>query len=243
MKDELRKEMIETSASHWWFVARRRILEGVVKTLRLPTDSRILEVGCGDGSNLPWLVKYGKVDAVELADDLRLVAEVRGIATVHAGYLPDGLPAGVWATAYDAVVMFDVLEHIEADAVSLKTIKTLLKPNGKLVIAVPAFQWLWSAHDEAHHHQRRYTKQTLQRVIVDAGFTLEYISYYNFLLFPLGALVRLFGRLLGAKQSKVNEIPSPSINVMFEKAFALERFLVPRFTLPFGLSLIAVAKA
>lgn len=242
MKDELRQSMIKTSAAHWWFAARRRILDGVVASLTLPAEARIFEAGCGDGQNLPWLAKHGKVSAIEMADDLREAASARGVAEVYAGHLPDGLPAQLLVKPFDAIVMFDVLEHIEADIDSLKTLKTCLKPGGCIVIAVPAFPWLWSAHDEAHHHKRRYTKATLINALMAAGFTIHYISYYNFLLFPLAVAGRLAEKWFGTKESLGADIPPAPINALCREVFALERFLVPHIRLPFGVSLIAVAK-
>lgn len=242
MKEELKQAMIDTSANHWWFAARRRILDGVVASLKLPKSIRILEAGCGDGQNLPWLAKHGSISAIEIADDLRAVAEARNVGKVVAGHLPDGMPASLLAEPFNLVVMFDVLEHIEADVDSLKTLKTCMKPDGTIVIAVPAYQWLWSAHDEAHHHKRRYSKATLTRALKDASFQIEYISYYNFFLFPLATAGRLAEKLLGAKESLGTEIPAAPVNTLFREIFALERFIVPRFNLPFGVSLIAVAR-
>lgn len=242
MKDETRKIMAETTDTHWWYVARRRILDGVVASLKLPRPARILEAGCGDGQNLPWLAKHGDVSAIEIADDLREIARQRSVAKVYAGHLPDGVPAELLGNPFDAIVMFDVLEHIEADLQALKTLKTLLNKNGRIVIAVPAYQWLFGAHDVANHHFRRYSKATLTRVLQSAGFTIEYISYYNFFLFPLAAAARLVERLLGANEAAGMEMPPAPVNALFREIFALERLLVPRLKLPFGVSLIAVAK-
>ena len=116
-------------------------------------------------------------------------------AAVEAGVSP--LPAlpGIERGAYDLVAVLDVVEHIEDDVAALAAMKTLLKPGGKILIAVPAHQWLWSAHDVVNHHHRRYSKATLRAAITAAGLKPARLSYFNSLLFPLAAAARIAGLL------------------------------------------------
>ena len=111
-----------------------------------------------------------------------------------------------------------------------------------MVVTVPAFPFLWSRHDETHHHFRRYTRQSLQDAFSDAGFEIEHLTYYNTFLFPLVAGLRLVRRLLNLPESADDRMPSPAVNKVLKSVFAAERKLVSRISLPFGVSLLAVAR-
>lgn len=242
MEQKLRQEMMENSREHWWFVAKSRILKHICKSFTLPADAEILEIGCGSGQNLLWLKQFGALTAVETSADLREHVRSLQIADVFSGALPAGLPGEVTRKKYDLICMFDVLEHIEADKETLHVLKSLIKPDGRLFITVPAHPWLWSAHDVAHHHHRRYSRKALERLLIETGYRLEYIGYYNCFLFPLAVLLRLMERLRGVKNAGGTEVPAKPVNILFREIFAAERFLLPKFRLPFGVSLIAIAK-
>ncbi len=110
------------------------------------------------------------------------------------------------------------------------------------MITVPAFEFLWSAHDEIHHHKRPYTKQMLTALFKNAGYTVRYISYFNTLLFPMIALVRVIGNLSGRRNASDAKPGNKLINDMLYRIFKSERVLLPNMTLPFGVSLLALAK-
>jgi len=150
--------------------------------------------------------------------------------------------AGIPEHNYDVVGAFDVIEHIPDDVGAMASIARLLKPGGKLVMTVPAHQWMWSAHDVVNHHQRRYSKASLKRLIEASPFKLEAIGYFNSLLFPVAVAERLASKALGKDDSKLSLPPAP-INQALERTFAAERGLIGRVPLPPGLSLFAVASA
>ena len=108
---------------------------------------------------------------------------------------------GVADGAYDLVAILDVIEHIDEDVAGLQRAGRKLKPGGRILITVPAFPWMWSAHDVVNHHKRRYTRRTLKALVADAGLKLEMMSWFNSLLFPLAAAARLAGRLIGKEDS------------------------------------------
>jgi SAM-dependent methyltransferase len=137
---------------------------------------------------------------------------------------------------------FDVIEHIADDTAAVSSIATRLKPGGKLVVAVPAHQWMWSAHDTVNHHQRRYSKSALQRLIAASPLKLEAIGYFNSLLFPLAVAQRLASRLSGKDDINLTLPPRP-LNYALERGFAAERLLIGRVPLPPGLSLFAIGCA
>jgi SAM-dependent methyltransferase len=150
--------------------------------------------------------------------------------------------SGVGERHYDLIGAFDVIEHIDDDQAALASIAKRLKIGGKLVITVPAHQWMWSAHDVVNHHKRRYSKTALKALVEASPLKLERIGYFNSLLFPLAVAERLSARLRGRDDADLSLPPRP-LNAALERVFALERHLVARLPLPPGLSLFAVASA
>jgi len=150
--------------------------------------------------------------------------------------------AGVPDHHYDLIGAFDVIEHIADDIAAIASIAAKLRPGGKLVITVPAHAWMWSAHDVVNHHQRRYSKAALRRLIAGSPLKLERIGYFNSLLFPIAMAERLSSRLRGKDEADL-KLPAAPLNAALEKAFAAERHLIARVPLPPGLSLFAVASA
>lgn len=240
MDASIYQRMAEIDRTHWWFAARRRIVTALIRA-HAPRSSglKILEVGCGTGSNIAMLQAFGSVDAVEPDDFARAFASTRSGVVVKGGYLPDGVALA--DGHYDLIVLLDVLEHIPDDLPALTALRTKLAPGGRLLVTVPAMPWLWSAHDVAHHHQRRYTATTLKRVFAEAGFRVRHRSYFNTLLFPMIVAVRALHKLTG-KEGGDDAIPGPLVNRLLERLFGAERHLVARGSLPFGVSLALVAE-
>lgn len=235
------RQMAELDQRHWWYRARREILAALIRrTVRLPEEAQLLEIGCGTGHNLAMLSEFGHVDAVELDEEARTFAEQRLGRSVMSAPLPE--LAGVPDRHYDLVGAFDVIEHIDDDRAAIASIATRLKPGGKFFMTVPAHQWMWSAHDEVNHHKRRYSKRSLRRLIEGSPLKLERISYFNSLLFPVAVAERLSSKLRGKDRADLTLPPAP-LNAALERTFAAERHLVGRLPLPPGLSLFAVASA
>ena len=244
MEREAYQALRQLQDRHWWFRGRRKILGALIEQF-LPRNSQrpdILEAGCGYGGNLGALAKFGSVYGFELDDDAREYA----IATVGAnlgapvafGVLPD--EPGFAESRFDLIVMLDVLEHIDDDIASLARLRAMLKPGGKILITVPALPWLWSKHDEIHHHKRRYSSRTLSDALRRAQLDPVKIGFFNSLLLPLAILQRLGAKLLG-REGRVDEMPPQSLNALLAWIFGLERKLVGKLPMPLGLSLFAVA--
>ncbi|MEI9850401.1 MAG: class I SAM-dependent methyltransferase [Sphingomonas sp.] len=231
--------MAAHDSTHWWYRARRDILaDYLARWGGLPGDARILEIGCGTGHNLPMLAAFGRVDAIEIDDAARAVASERLGRPIGSAPLPE--LSGVAPASYDLVAVLDVIEHVEDDVAALKAIAGVLKPGGKVLITVPAHQWMWSAHDVVNHHKRRYSKATLKDALAAAGLGWRKLGYFNSLLFPAAVAARFAGRLTGKDDSDDSPPPGP-VNAIFERVFSIERHLVGRVPLPPGLSLIALA--
>jgi SAM-dependent methyltransferase len=233
--------MAELDSRHWWFLARRRILADLIaRDVPLPDDARILEIGCGTGHNFEMLGRFGTIDALEIDEGARALASSRLGREVGTAPLPElsGVPDG----HYHLIALLDVLEHIEEDRASLASIRRKLAPGGRILLTVPANQWMWSAHDAAHHHHRRYSKAGLRQVIESAGLKVHTLTYFNTLLFPLAAAARIAGKLMGKKESDDTLPPAP-VNSLLGTVFGLERHLVGRVPLPAGVSLVALLSA
>ena len=240
MERKVYEQMARLDGRHWWFTARRRILEGVIKRIvRPPPDARILELGAGTGHNLAMLSRFGEVEASELDPIARELATERLGKPVVAAALPD--LAMFKADSYDLVALLDVLEHVSDDTGSIAAIRGLLKPGGALLLTVPINPWMWSAHDAAHHHHRRYRKKEIGRLAREAGYEIELLSPFNSLLFPPIAAVRLLGKLTG-KDDSDDALPPAPVNRILDGVFGLERGLVGRVPMPFGVSLAAVLR-
>jgi SAM-dependent methyltransferase len=233
--------MAELDERHWWYRARREVLASLIeRKIALPPNARILEVGCGTGHNLKMLERFGSVDGIEIDAEARSHAEKRLGRAVASSPLPE-LP-DVPRSSYDLVAALDVVEHIDDDRAAVAGLASCIRPGGKLLVTVPAHQWMWSAHDELNHHKRRYSKRGLARLIESSPLRLDSIGYFNSLLFPLAIGARLASRITGGGGGDDRLPPSP-INYAFERCFAAERRLIGTVPLPPGLSLFAVASA
>ncbi len=232
--------MAAHDSTHWWYRARRDVLHDyIARYANLPKDARILEIGCGTGHNLPMLAEFGPVDAIEIDDASRAIASKRLGRPVGSAPLPE-LP-GVTRGGYDMVAVLDVVEHIEDDVAALRAMGGLLKPGGKILIAVPAHQWMWSAHDVVNHHHRRYSKGSLAKAIENAGLRPRKMRWFNSLLFPLAAAARIAGRLTG-KDDSDDSPPAKPLNAAFEAIFRLERHLLGRVPMTPGVSIVTLAE-
>ena len=234
--------MSEQEGDHWWFVARRAIIDSLIRShVPLPDDARILEAGCGTGGNLALLAAHGTLDALEYDAEARALAVGRGIAErVEPGMLPDAI--GFGGTSYDMIALLDVLEHVDDDVASLRALGERLIEGGRILLTVPATPWLWSDHDVLHHHKRRYTQQGLTAVAAQAGLSVQASGYFNTLLFPLAVVQRLSHQLL-RREAALDARPAPWLNRGLERIFAAEQHLLGRIRFPIGLSLYAVLSA
>lgn len=232
--------MAELDSRHWWFTARRRILDAVIRReVRPPANARILELGAGTGHNLAMLSRFGTVEASELDPVARELASKRLGKPVLEAALPD--LSMFPADSYDMIALLDVLEHVPDDKASLKSIYSRLKPGGALLLTVPINPWMWSAHDVAHHHHRRYRRSEIKALVTEAGFWIDLISPFNTLLFPPIAAARAIGKMRGDESSD-DTMPGAFVNKTLDTIFGLESSLIGRVPMPFGVSLVAVLR-
>ncbi|MBI3570212.1 MAG: class I SAM-dependent methyltransferase [Gammaproteobacteria bacterium] len=233
--------MREIEDRHWWFVVRRRIIGDMLDKIEFPDGARILDAGCGTGGNLELLSHYGVPTGLEMDETAANLARARNVANIAGGSFPDNLQFP--KDSFNLVTFIDVLEHIEDDLGALLAARSILVAGGSLLITVPAFQFLWGTHDEMHHHKRRYRKERLADLITRSGFRLQYISYFNTFLFPMAVIARMAEKyipFLGGQAG--SNLPGPRVNSVLAAIFNCERKLLGRMRLPFGVSIIAIAR-
>jgi SAM-dependent methyltransferase len=228
---------------YWWFRARRDcVLRLVQHSLKIRTDARILEVGCSGGPLLALLQKHGyrNITGIDLSPVAIERCKARGLTDVH---VMDATAPALPLNHFDLVIASDVLEHIARPDAALANWQTLLKPAGKLVVFVPAYNFLWSQHDVINHHHRRYTARRLKRDLQTAGFSVARTSYWNAALLPPVAAVRLIARLFPRRQTdQLSPINRP-VNALLESWMSVENAILGAgVRLPAGISTMAIAR-
>lgn len=184
------------------------------------------------------LANHGKISAFDVWEPAIEYAKQKNVADVRFGRIPDSIPFE--KESFDMVFAADVIEHLKDDTETLHCLMSYLKPGGWLLVTVPAYPFLWSHHDVAHQHYRRYTQKTLSALFVQLELSAQ-MTYCNTLLFPLIAAVRLVQKMLKL-QSDDDQIPPPWLNEMLYRIFSAEKFLVGRVPMPFGVSIMAWVK-
>jgi len=234
--------MLDVDEHHWWYRGRRAIIAAELANLALPRAARVLDAGCGSGRTLLDLGRYGQVSGIELHEAAAEVARGRGPFDVRVGQIEE-LP---WADhSFDLLTCLDVIEHLPDDVVALRELRRVSRPGAWLIVTVPAYPSLWSTHDIANHHFRRYRRGALRSAALAAGWQTERITSFNSLLLAPAATVRLAQRRrppAGDYRPDLDIGPS-WLNDLLELPLRAEaRWLARGHTLPAGLSLMAVLR-
>jgi SAM-dependent methyltransferase len=226
---------------HWWFVGRRAILEsfmrGIVEKLKVQ-NPKILDVGCGTGANLEMLKNFGEAEGVDVSDDALEFCKLKGLKA-HKG-LAENLPFA--DESFDVVTALDVVEHLDDDIAGLKEMRRVMKKDGRSLIFVPAFMWLWGVQDDISNHRIRYTKKQIVERLEKAGFEVERATYANWTFFAPILAGRVVMKVTGIKPESENNVNVSALNGIFGKIFSAERLWLKNFDFPFGVSIVVVAK-
>jgi SAM-dependent methyltransferase len=235
-------EYFELEDRHWWFVGRRVILLSVLdRHLARDRALQLLDFGCGTGTMAQHLARFGTVEAMDADHEAVAFCRQRGLSRVtHLSDTTVPFDEG----RFDVVTALDVLEHIEDDSMTLAELQRVLRPDGTLLCTVPAFPFLWGPQDEISHHFRRYVRSDLRRRLQDAGFRVLRLSYFNTLLFPAIAAIRIARKALPEPPDLRSDFRTGrrSVNTALARVFAAEAPLIERTDLPFGVSLLALCK-
>lgn len=241
MDDEAYKEMIKLQEKHWWFVARRDVIQSFIKLqMNESSTSKVLEIGCGVGGNVNLLSQLGNYLGIDMYKPaIDYCSEKFPQFNFQCTRVED-IPQEFSSNKFDSIYILDVLEHIDDQKAILKSTQNYLTQNGKILLTVPAFEVLWSPHDDFVHHVRRYTKNGLKKTLEEAGYKVERISYFNSILFPLALIQRLGMRLMKKKLRTHLSTPPTVVNWLFTVIFAQEAWILKYTNLPVGLSIIVV---
>jgi SAM-dependent methyltransferase len=244
MRESEFRALLEVDDHHWWYRGRRRVLAAQLQRLAVPRGAAILDAGCGSGRTMDELARLGPVSGFDLNPLGVEAARVRGHADVQAAAVED-IPHE--DGAFELITCLDVLEHTADDVRSLRELRRVARPGGLLVATVPAYQALWSDHDEANHHYRRYRRSSLRRAAAAAGWDPVSFTYFNSFLLPPAAALRLAQRLTRRRRkapphSQLHLTPH-RIDRVLELPMRLEAGLIRLgIRLPAGLSLLAVLR-
>lgn len=238
MNVEEYERMYDAEDRQWWYAGMRAISNALLRP-HVRGGERLLDAGCGTGRNLGEFASWSRAAGVDLSEDAVRFCRRRGV-TVARGRL-QALPFA--DASFDVVTSFDVLYHrwIEDDTAAVAELARTLRPGGLLLVRVPALKMLWGAHDAAVHSRHRYTASEVRRLLEGRGFEVLRLTYANTLLFPVLALRRLVDRLTGRHGSDVGFLPAP-LERAFLALLRAEAWLVRRFALPIGASVMALAR-
>lgn len=233
------KYMYELENYHWWFVSRRRLAMHIMKSFPMESP-KILDVGCGTGGNLLSFGQIGPAFGLDISEKAVEFCMKRGLKNVMLSSAEKIKHAD---RAFDIIVCLDLLEHVINPVETLLEIKRVLKNRGKIVITVPAFRILWSQHDEALCHLRRYEKESLLSDLQEAGLKVEKMGYFFFTSFFVVAPVRIMRRFFVSadkKQSDTTTLPPRVLNELLKVLFNIEMKIADRINLPLGTTIYAV---
>jgi SAM-dependent methyltransferase len=239
------RQFVELEETHFWFIGRRRIFFHLLDwQLVGRSDLSILDIGCGAGGMLEPLSKYGEVTGIDTSEELVDLCRKRGFDRVSVASAYDlPVPAG----AIDLITLFDTIEHVPDDGRVLAQCREALAPGGLLFLSVPAYQFLYANNDRVAHHQRRYTARQVRRKLEAAGFDPVKVTYFNTILFPAILPAVLAKKLRerwsdpGEETNLSHDLP-PRLNRLLMRTMSSERHLLSRTELPFGHSIIGMAR-
>jgi SAM-dependent methyltransferase len=222
---------------HWWYRGRRQLLERLLPALVSRRDARILDMGSGCGVNAETLARFGRPVLLDHSADALEFARDRG--TCCQG---DGARIPFRSGTFDLVCALDILEHLDDDHKGMKELARVLAPGGKLLIMVPAFEFLWGPQDDVSLHLRRYTKRSLVALARGAGLRVVRCWFFNIVLFAPILLARKAIRLLRLGVENENEVNSPAMNAALERVFGADARLSLSVDYPLGVSLGLIAE-
>lgn len=239
MEKYLYEDLFKLEDSHWWHISKRRTVKTFILKFCKKKNLKILDMGCGTGKNMEELSVLGNIFGIDTSREAVSYCKTRGLVNAKLG---NTYKSGFADSTFDLITLLDVLEHTD-ERKTLAEVSRILVSGGEILITVPAFSWLWSRWDEVLHHRRRYNKRMLEKVLIKEGFEVVKISYlYSFLIFP-AFIIRSIKKLIpGKSYSSDFKLTFPIVNKLMVLACDLERMLMMRASIPFGTSLVVLAR-
>ena len=234
------KQIYELEDSYWWFVARRRLVRGLLSRYTAASDLKILDTGAGTGALMQSLADMGEVWGCDISAVALEFCRKRGLERLVQCSMEQMNFADA---SFDVVTSLDVIEHIRDDRQAVAEMYRVLRPGGLGVITVPALKFLWSGHAQVLHHLRRYHRGPLRRMLGAAGFEELRLTYVVSFLMPLMVIHRWWLRITSRGAPRIGITPVPAcIGRLFRDVQHLESFFVHTTGLPWGASLVAVVR-
>jgi dolichyl-phosphate beta-glucosyltransferase len=232
--------MYSQEKRHWWFIAKGEFIKRIIAGSGI-RPSRTLDAGCGTGHNLKFLSTDGSYVGSDVSLDGLRFCKQNGVRHLVQSNLEQ---MSFKKKSFDLIISLDVIEHCEDAFAAVRQLNRLLSDDGRLLITVPAFQFLWGQHDESLSHMRRYTKKDLEILLTEEGLRIERMGFLYSLTFLPAVVVRVIHKIFFKEENPRCDTfttPPPLINRTLAFLLRLESRLVPHFPLPFGTSLYAVA--
>ena len=244
MEKDIYIQIHSIEAYHWWYTGRRKIVfEWLLQVLANYSNPVVLDLGCGTGHNLQNIQERGFRNSfgLDITFDALSFCRQRKLEGLICG---DGALLPFTNQSFDVVIALDMLEHIKDDTLALEGLHRVLRADGRLVLFVPAFQFLWGLQDEVGHHFRRYTAAEIKEKMNKAGFVIEKLSYANLFLFPMIFAGRILFKFWKNRINVVseNDLSPTWSNKILGGIFGFEHLLLQKINFPIGVSLLCIAK-
>jgi ubiquinone/menaquinone biosynthesis C-methylase UbiE len=240
------KRNYDLEQTYWWFVGVRAMVKTLLSlSVRNGSVGKVLDIGCGTGALLDQLQTCStEVWGVDVSSEALKYCSLRGHAKL---VLADATHVPFRSEYFDVVTAIGLIEHLEDDAAFLAEVKRLLKPNGMLILLTSSFPYLWSMHDTANEHKRRYYLRRLNKKINELGFQSIRFSHLNFFLFPfIGSMLLLHRLICGTTADhpeRILPIPPSAINAILTWLLLFEAKLMKWISLPCGISMIGAFRS
>lgn len=232
--------LFDVEESHWWYENLRALIRRQLEFQDLQGVSEILDIGCGTGRNLQLAEEFGCTTGIDIAKPALEFCKKRGIYRLlqaSAVQLPFA------SSSFDVVLSMDVLYHRRVQPLpALREVHRVLRPGGVVLINVPAYNWLRSSHDEAIHTKVRFTRRQISFLLEKAGLDVARSTYWNTFLFPAAVASRVMHKFVRREGSDLEGYRESVATRLCRSALAVERLVLNRFPLPFGLSIFTVAR-
>lgn len=248
MNEQEYKKLYDLEETYWWFRGHRLISFMLIEKYREKSQNKILDVGCGTGINMTYLRKYGDVYGSDVSEEALKFCKTRGLKYVK---ISPAEKLDYQDNSFDIVTSFGVLCCVQDDFQALREMFRVCKPNGTILITTPAIEFLYSKlkteHDLSQHTTRRHSKKRMSKIVESAGFEIQRLTHFNMFLCPIVIAFRVLKKIIhpNIKKEKAKSDMKPLPYLVNELLFSILRFeifLIRRFNLPIGLTLICVAK-
>jgi SAM-dependent methyltransferase len=244
MEHDHQQRYYNLGKTYWWLAGKYRVIADVVgRRFKAPRPQpRVLDLGCGPGNLLDYLVPHGQPFGSDFSADALRFCAGRGFQRL---FRADFQQLPVRGDSFDLITSIDVLEHLPDDRRAIAELHRILRPEGMLVVSVPAFQFLWGDHDTLYGHHRRYTTGQLRERLESAGFEIQKLTYFEpAFVAPLWLyrnFKKLFARGEGIAERDDFIALFPPLNTILTHMIAAERFPLRYVSIPFGVTILAVA--